>query len=203
MNVRELRELETQVKVVARENADQHEQKKRQHKNFLYEEAKVRFIEKQHNVNKYGYVLDYIPWHGIGFAIVLVIVSTVMFNLVSPWLQGPQPYVPGERAVDVSSGKQRNASDFLKSVILYGNSKIFFDKFLDDEFPPEKVNHMEAVFNQLREREFDTNCSLAIADDNGGMDFDIEYSSGEMCGLVALRLEKDQQFKIINVEKWR
>jgi hypothetical protein len=203
MNLSELRALETKVLKVARENIDKHEREKRQHKNFLYEEAKVRFIEKQNVSNKYGNILNSIPWNGVGLVACLCIICTVLLNVILPLFSGPEPYVPGKRALDVSSGKQRNAADFVKNVILYGNTKINFERFIDEEFPAEKIGNMQNIFTQLREKRFDAMCSFVSADECGFMDFDIEYSSGDMSGMVALRLNKDQQFKIINLEKWR
>lgn len=203
MDLSELRALNVKIYKTARNYAMETEQRKREHKNRLYHHAKLRLFDKQRSKNSYAFILYSVPWNGVALVVVMLIFSLMLLNLVSPFLSAPKPYVPGVRAMDVSNGKKRNASDFVKNVILYGNSKINFDGFVDDEFPVEKEGIMQNIFSKLRENQFDTTCSIAVADESGFMDFDIEFSSPDICGIVALRLNKNQQFKILNIEQWR
>ena len=202
MNLRELREMDVLVKKKTRENSSERDKEEKLNKSVLYEEAKIRHYKKQNTAGRYGFVFHHINWRRGGFALSLIMIFTVLFNVISFCFQGPQPYVAGKRTLDVSNGKERNASDFVKTLILYGTRINNFDNFIDPEVPVEKKENMNLIFKQLGQTKFDVSCSLARADENGCVDFDIEYQSGNMSGVVALRLDKQNKFKIINMGKW-
>lgn len=203
MKIEELRKLDAKINSISRENSEKDKKQRSIEANTIFKEAAERAHKKRKQKTSFDFFSYYSKYRWALRVAGFFIVGGVLFYFFSPFYSEEKAYVPGKRTINVKKGKERNAADFVKNLILYSNKHINFNNFIDPQFPAQKKENLQVLFNQLRTKRFELSCASDGEDESGNMDFYAQYQTDNMQGLVALRLDENQRFKIINIEKWR
>lgn len=204
MTLEELRSLKSELKRSARQRSLEErklalQEEMKYDKNAVLEKAIQKHLEKCRTTRYRGSR----TWNIVGFKVAASMLFTAgsLFVAVSVARSGVDGgnYKPSVKALATDDGGRRNALDFVKTLVHYGDSKLNFDSFIDRTVPNQRSGEIKEVFHLLKESGFEADCVKAPPGSDA--DFKIGFSSSTCSGSFFLSMTDGIHFKIIDLKR--
>lgn len=119
-------------------------------------------------------------------------------SIISASSSGTGEYTYGARTMDVSQGRERNASDFIRNIVMYADDETTLQNFLSPGFPESELHNLRSTFTKLKSPALETNCFSATTKENGRSSFGFECRSPSTSAILALELD-NSRFEITGI----